>query len=76
MQFYIIKTHRIMKTQPANYGTRLTRREVEVYNLVAAGFNTKQIAAILYISEFTVSNHRNNIMKKKGVRVKELVGLS
>ena len=58
------------------YGTRLTRREQEVYNLVAAGFNTKQIAGILYISEFTVSNHRKNILKKKGVRVKELVGLS
>ena len=64
-----------MKTLSQIYGTRLTPREKDVYNLVASGFNSKQIAAILYISEFTVSNHRKSIMKKKGVRVKELVGL-
>ena len=65
-----------MKTISQIYGTRLSRREQEVFNLVAQGFNSKQIAAILYISEYTVSNHRKSILKKKGVRVKELVGLT
>ncbi len=64
-----------MKTLSHIYGVRLTRREKEISSLVAAGLSSKQIAEVLCISEYTVSNHRKSILKKKGVCVKELVGL-
>ena len=57
-----------METLSPTYGTRLTRRENEVYCLIAKGFNSKQIARILCISEHTVANHRKKIQQKKGTR--------
>ena len=50
------------------YGVRLTAREKEIQGLVAAGLASKQIAAQLDISEYTVSNHRKSILRKKGVK--------
>ena len=50
------------------YGVRLTRREKEVHSLVAEGLSSRQIADKLDISEFTVSNHRKSILKKKGIK--------
>ncbi len=48
-------------------GTRLSRREAQIKALVALGNTTRQIAEMLSISAFTVSNHRKRILKKKGV---------
>jgi two-component system NarL family response regulator len=45
----------------------LTRREVDVLNLVAHGENNRTIAKKLYISEKTVKNHLTNIFQKLGV---------
>jgi DNA-binding CsgD family transcriptional regulator len=57
-----------------SYGVRLTRRETQIATLVAEGNTSKQIAEKLTISEYTVSNHRKNIMKKKGLKsVRELM---
>lgn len=42
----------------------LSRREVEVLRLVAAGMTNKQIAGQLYLSEKTVSRHLSNIFAK------------
>lgn len=42
----------------------LTKREYEVLTLVAEGFNNKEIAGHLFISEKTVKNHVSNIFKK------------
>jgi DNA-binding NarL/FixJ family response regulator len=52
---------------PAAQG-RLTPREEEVVKLVAEAHTTKQIAAILHLSEKTVENHRANAMRKLGMR--------
>lgn len=46
---------------------QLTKREFEVLKLVGQAMNNKQIAAVLYISDQTVSVHRKNIMRKLGV---------
>lgn len=46
----------------------LTPREEEVVKLVAEAHTTKQIAAILHLSEKTVENHRANAMRKLGMR--------
>ena len=43
---------------------RLTDREMEVLKLVAKGFNNRDIAKELYISENTVKNHIRNILEK------------
>jgi DNA-binding NarL/FixJ family response regulator len=46
----------------------LTPREEEIVKLVAEAHTTKQIAAILHLSEKTVEHHRANAMRKLGMR--------
>ena len=43
---------------------RLTRREVEVLNLVAVGKRNKEIAALLRVSEDTIESHLKNVFTK------------
>lgn len=45
----------------------LTKRELEVLQLVVEALSNKEIAKVLYISDQTVSVHRKNIMRKLGV---------
>jgi DNA-binding NarL/FixJ family response regulator len=52
---------------PAPSG-ELTPREEEIVKLVAEAHTTKEIAAILHLSEKTVENHRANAMRKLGMR--------
>ena len=42
----------------------LTKRELEIIKLIAAGFRDKEIAEYLFISFHTVRTHRKNILKK------------
>jgi DNA-binding NarL/FixJ family response regulator len=42
----------------------ITDREMQVLQLVVAGYSSSQIADKLFISRRTVDTHRNNIMKK------------
>ena len=49
-------------------GEELTPREEEIVKLVAEAHTTKEIAAILHLSEKTVENHRGNAMRKLGMR--------
>jgi DNA-binding NarL/FixJ family response regulator len=48
-------------------GVELTRRELEVLRLVAAGNNTRALAERLQVSRATVRNHVQNILSKLGV---------
>lgn len=43
---------------------KLTARELELANLVAAGFSNQQIARILVICRQIIKNHVQNIYKK------------
>nr|MDQ6773503.1 LuxR C-terminal-related transcriptional regulator [Candidatus Dormibacteraeota bacterium] len=59
-------------TSPAPSASRkpgfdLTRRELEVLALLAAGRTNRQIAQQLYISESTAGVHVSNILGKLGV---------
>lgn len=45
-------------------GVRLTNREIEVIQLLAAGRSNKEAAAELGVSPRTVESHRNRIMKR------------
>lgn len=43
---------------------KLTNREREVFQLIAEGHSTRQIANMLYVSISTVKSHRSKIMEK------------
>jgi len=46
----------------------LTHREREVLKLIAEGKSSKEIAELLFISIYTVNNHRAKIIKKLGLK--------
>jgi DNA-binding NarL/FixJ family response regulator len=45
----------------------LTTREFEIFRLLAAGRTTDEIAAALYVSTKTISNHATQIKQKLGI---------
>lgn len=46
----------------------LTRREVEILRLVAAGYSNREIGEVFGTKEGTIKNHVSNILSKLGVR--------
>ncbi|WP_435210043.1 response regulator [Streptomyces sp. bgisy034] len=52
------------QSSPYRSRFRLSRREAEIMDLIAAGMNNQQIAATCFISEKTVKNHINRIFAK------------
>ena len=46
----------------------LTRREIEVLRLMAAGLSNKEIASALDAGEATIKSHVSSILSKLGVR--------
>ena len=55
--------------------SNLTSRELEILQLVLAGFTNKAIAAESFISEKTVEFHLDNIYTKIGVRTRLMAGI-
>jgi DNA-binding NarL/FixJ family response regulator len=53
----------------------LTARELEILQLVLAGYTNKTIAAEMFISEKTVEFHLDNIYTKIGVRTRVMAGI-
>lgn len=52
---------------PAPGRLRLSRREEIVLGYLAQGLSSKEIAALLGVSVYTVANHRSRLMKKTGL---------
>lgn len=46
----------------------ISKKEVQVLNLVAAGYSNKEISAALNKSQGTIKNHISNVLSKLGVR--------
>jgi DNA-binding NarL/FixJ family response regulator len=62
-----VVAHYPSRTEPGTVNRqqfRLSSREVEVMDLIAAGMSNQQIAATCFISEKTVKNHINRIFAK------------
>ena len=55
-------------SQPQKYEVRLTKRELELLNLVAEGLSNKAIGQRLSVSENTVKYHIRNILQKLQVQ--------
>jgi len=51
---------------------KLTRREMEICNMIKNGLTSKEIAKLLNISTRTVEKHRNHIRKKLGIIDKDI----
>jgi DNA-binding NarL/FixJ family response regulator len=45
----------------------LTKREVEILNLICKGYTIKEISDTLFISQRTVDGHKANLFRKTGV---------
>ena len=54
----------IIRTESAHRTVRLTKREVEVLNLIAQGCSSKEAADELFVSKRTVDFHLANIYDK------------
>jgi len=61
------ETVRILEKNIAE-SERLTKRQLQVLQLIADGHSTKEIAAILEISVKTIETHRKQIMDKLDIR--------
>ena len=55
--------------------SNLTSRELEILQLLLAGYTNKAIAAQICISEKTVEFHLDNIYTKIGVRTRLMAGV-
>lgn len=47
---------------------KLTKREIEIIRLVKENYTSQEIAAMLFLSVFTVETHRRNINLKLGIK--------
>lgn len=55
----------------------LSPREVEILSLVSDGVTNKKIGERLFISEYTVKTHRQNIIHKLGTsKITDLIKIS
>jgi len=64
--FYLVKAVAI---------SDLTSRELDILQLVLAGYTNKAIAAEIYISEKTVEFHLDKIFTKIGMRTRLMAGV-
>lgn len=51
----------------------LSNRELEILKLITLEYSIKEIAALLFISPYTVIDHRKNMCRK--LNVKKMTGL-
>jgi two-component system, NarL family, nitrate/nitrite response regulator NarL len=67
-QLVLGKIGRLTRQRDTAPETKLTQREVEILQLVGAGFGNKEIASHLGIAANTVKNHVHHILEKLKVK--------
>ncbi len=58
----------LLRNDDSSSSQVLTKREREVYELLAEGRTNREIGSALFISEFTAKTHVANVLRKLGVR--------
>jgi DNA-binding NarL/FixJ family response regulator len=51
-----------------NVPNEMSPQELVIFGMICDGHATKEIASVLFISPYTVNNHRKNIIKKTGCK--------
>lgn len=56
----------ILKNRPINLPSRfkLSKREIEILELIYKGYKSSEISEMLYLSKHTIDTHRKNILSK------------
>jgi FixJ family two-component response regulator len=62
------RTARVKRAETAAQLAKLTRKEVEVLDLISAGKTNKQIASELHLSIRAIEDRRARLMRKLGIR--------
>lgn len=79
-EFYIsneLKTINIQEPDNFVKAFKLTKREVQIIQMLSQGFSSQSIAEQLYLSVYTINTHRKNILHKLGLRnVAELISFA
>lgn len=57
-----------LSDQNKDTDSELTKREIEVLQMVTKGHSNKEIADLLFVSIHTVISHRKNISEKTGIK--------
>lgn len=69
---YIVKSEKQLSSD--EQAVRISVREREILLLIASGITSSQIAKKLFLSKFTINNHRKNLLQKLKVKnVAELI---
>lgn len=72
-QFMVVMSEHEMQNARNNNNSKLeqlTKREREVLELIAQGLTDKEIAAKIFLSAYTVTTHRKNLLSKLGLNNK------
>ncbi len=64
----IVKNYASKRQQDDTILPQLTRRELEVLQLFAEGFNNSEIADKLFLSVRTIESHKNHILQKTNMK--------
>ena len=65
-----ITTNLTISTESSKQNTLLTKRQLEILNLIAQGKTSREIAEELFIGVYTVDTHRKNMIKILGLKGK------
>lgn len=67
-EYFRLVFNSIISAEAKPQQAKLSKREIEVLEMLSVGYGTKEMAALMDISEFTARDYISSAMKKLGVR--------